>query len=531
MDLYASPDELQVSTLQNEPTDPNSQEIPPDSEPREAIPKTDLSFAGGVMALGGGAAAAHLIAFVCAPVVNRLFGPEAFGAATIFTSALLVIGIVSPLRYESALMLPRQDRPAANLLILSCLCVAIVTGVTCLLVALFGDAAAAAVQAPVLAKYKWLLPAGVFAWGVSLPLRAWATRHKRFKSLGALSTAETATSSLTRIAAGWVKFLGAGPLIITGVLARAVPPAVLICKMIPRDVQFIISHCRWRRIIRLAGKYIRFPLIESWSAVLGQLSRQIPYVLLAVSFGPGVAGHYSRAVLLTHIPFLLAGNAIRQVFFRQAAAEWAAGRPISELVEQVFQRLVWISMLPMAMVVLIGPDLFEVILGTRWGPAGAQARLLAGWLLLAGLTVPLSGLFSVLGYLGTALVFSISLLTAQTAALIVGGWFLRDEGAAIGLLAIAGAVINAASCWFLLTVAGIRLVRAVGYLLRYLAYASPALVITAIAKWWLHLPAWAVVLVAVGGSIIYLGLVLHHDRWARGRLRGISANLVRRFVK
>lgn len=500
---------------------PGATNMSDDQTPKDANsspPAVGGAFASEVLALGGGAAVAHLIAFACTPIISRLFAPEAFGAADIFASAVLVIGVVSSLRYESALMLPADDREAASLLVVSCLSVALITAATCLAVAMFGDGLAAAIRASQLARYKWLLPVGVFSWGIGLPLRTWAARHKRFKSLAAVSVAETATSSGMKIVAGWAGILGAGPLIVTGVLARAVPPVILACRTLARDAGIIISGCSWRRMLDLARRYVRFPLIDSWSAVLGQLCHLVPLALLGAWLGTGIVGHYSRALLLTRIPLLLAGNAVRQVFFQRAAEARAAGKGIADMVDEVFARLVWIAALPTAMVALIGPELFRVVLGRQWGDAGSYARILAAWLLLEALAVPLSGLISVLGRLTVGLAFRVALLVSQAGGLIVGGWLLGDPRASIALLAVAGAAVNAGLCWFLLASAGASIPRAGACLVRYLAYCGPALAVAAIAKWWLDMPDWQVVLAAAVGSLSYVALVLHHDRWARSKL-------------
>ena len=88
-------------------------------------------------------------------------------------------------------------------------------------------------------------------------------------------------------------------------------------------------------------------------------------------------------MLIVMLPFLLAGNAMGQVFFQRAAAERAAGRPIAGLVDQVVHRLIWFSVLPAGVLMLIGPEILTFVLGPQWGPAGSYARLLAPWWFMA----------------------------------------------------------------------------------------------------------------------------------------------------
>lgn len=486
-------------------------------------------FAGDVLALGGGATIAHVIAFGCSPIISRLFTPEAFGVAAMFAGIVLIAGRSLSLRYESALMLPADDADAANLLVLSCICTVIGSGLLCLGVAVGGDWLGEALHARALMTYRWLIPVGVFTWGIALPLRAWTARHRRFRSLAAVNTAETAISAVGRIAAGLAGLTGGGPLIVTGVLARSVAAVALGFRLIFRDLAFVARHCSWRRMAELARQYIRFPLIDSWSAVLRQLSWHVPPVLLGASLGAATAGHFSRAMLLGQIPFLLAGNAVGQVFYQRVAAMRSAGEPIGEFVAQVLRRLIWISLLPTVLVALIGPEIFTVLLGGQWGPAGRYAQVLAAWLFFEGLAVPLWGLISVSGRLGAGLGLNLALVGLQVVALVVGGWVLADRWAAILLLAVAGAGVQGAACLFLIRSAGVPLGQLGAVAMRYLAYALPTLAIAAGAKWWLRAPAWQTCLAAGVASLSYLALVLRHDRWARDRLAAMAGRFSGRF--
>jgi O-antigen/teichoic acid export membrane protein len=491
-----------------------TQATPPPPGPRKGSGR----FSGEVLALGTGAAVAHVVAFGCAPIVSRLYAPEAFGAAAMFSAVVLVIGVAATLRYESALMLPARDDEAANLLVVSCAAVAVFSVLLAVAVGLAGEWPARAMNADAIADYFWLLPVGVATWAMSLPLRAWASRHRRYRSLAVLNAVETSTSSGLRIAAGAAGHATAAALIVSLLVARAVQPVALAARMASGDLRFIVSNVSLRGMAAAARRYARFPLIDSWSSVLGQLAGQLPFVLLGASLGTAVAGQFSRAVLIGQAPFLLAGNSIRQVFFQRAAAAHAAGEPLAEIVAGVLRRLIWMSLLPMALLALIGPELLTVVLGGQWGQAGTFAALLAAWLFFQGVALPLSGLFGVLGKLAANLAFSAALVGGQVAGLAVGGWVLGDSHAAVALLATAGLAVHATMTVFILRAAGVSVTRAGGMLAKYAAFAAPTLAVAAGAKWWLGLPAWQVVVLSLAASISYAAAVIRDDDWARRRL-------------
>ena len=93
------------------------------------------------------------------------------------------------------------------------------------------------------------------------------------------------------------------------------------------------------------------------------------------------------------------------------------------------------------------------------------------------------------------------------------------------MLGLFGAAAHAVLGCYLLPAAGVSFLRAGSYLLRYVLYALPTLAAGAIAKWYLRLLPWQVVIVVVIASLSYFALVIHHDCWARS----LAGKLLRRI--
>jgi len=135
------------------------------------------SFAADVLKLVTGTTVAQVIAALASPLLTRLYGPEAFGFFAIFTSITSIIGVIACMRYELAIMLPKTDEEAANLLGLCLLCAAVVSGLTIPALYFGGDALLSLLRAPGLGLI--LVPPFVFISGVFLALNYWNSRTKR----------------------------------------------------------------------------------------------------------------------------------------------------------------------------------------------------------------------------------------------------------------------------------------------------------------------------------------------------------------
>ena len=82
-------------------------------------PKRKSSTAGDVAKMATGTASAQLLSSLSAPIVARLFAPEAFGVMALFGSIIGVAGSVVCLRFENSILLPEDDTDAAHAVALS----------------------------------------------------------------------------------------------------------------------------------------------------------------------------------------------------------------------------------------------------------------------------------------------------------------------------------------------------------------------------------------------------------------------------
>ena len=66
-----------------------------------SMKRRKASFAGDVLKLVSGTTFAQLLAILAAPVLTRLYAPDAFGILALFSSITGILGVIACLRYES----------------------------------------------------------------------------------------------------------------------------------------------------------------------------------------------------------------------------------------------------------------------------------------------------------------------------------------------------------------------------------------------------------------------------------------------
>jgi len=403
------------------------------------VPVRKSRFVVDVLKLVSGTTVAQLLTIAAAPLLTRLYGPEAFGLFAIFVSIVNLIVVIACLRYELAIMLPEQDGEAANILGISLGFVLITTGVLIPVLWLGGRPLASWLKVPELTNSLWLIPPAVLVGGTFLALNYWNSRTRHFGRLSiARVTGSTATTGM-QLGAGYAGYTGGGGLISAYLAGTTITTLILGGQIWRDDRSMFRSNIRWRTAIDLLKRYRKFPVYDAWSGLLNTLSWQLPSFLLAAFFSPIVVGYYALGNQLLRLPMSLIGNSIAQAFFPRAAEAKLDGTlPI--VVENTFRYLVTLGMFPMLLLAIIGRDLFVVVFGETWAEAGVYTQILSVWMFFWFISSPLSTLFRVLEKQEFSLALNVTIFVSRLIALSIGGWF-NSPRLALALFAISGLML------------------------------------------------------------------------------------------
>ena len=102
---------------------------------KKFIPKS--SYARNVITLMTGTGLAQAIPIAISPILTRLYGPDEFGVLGLYMAVVSIVVVLVTGRYELAILLPRQDRDAMNVMAVSVLLSGVISAVLWVLVAVF----------------------------------------------------------------------------------------------------------------------------------------------------------------------------------------------------------------------------------------------------------------------------------------------------------------------------------------------------------------------------------------------------------
>jgi O-antigen/teichoic acid export membrane protein len=459
------------------------------------------SFARNVITLMTGTTFAQVLTIIVAPILTRLYGPEDYGVSALYTSILGIFTVIACWRYELAIVLPKKDRDAANVMALSisiCFGMAVLTLV---LVAFFRIPIANILGAPELASWLWFMPLSLIAAGLFQAFNYWSTRRKQFKRLAARTITQSTVTAITRLGAGLVLNPGPGGLIGGSIFGQLVATGQLAWQIIRDEGRIIISYVNIKNFKRVLVRYKRFPLFDSWASMLNTASTMLPALLLGYFFTPAVVGHYSLGQNILAAPMGVIGGSIAQVFFPQAS-EARHGGNLGQLTLDMFQRLLTLGFVPILLIAVVAPDLFAIIFGEQWWAAGVYVRWLSLWMLFVFISSPISTTYTVLERQREYLIVNVILFSTRLVALIIGG-IRGDALLTIALFGITSAVLYIFNCIYILYMAGVTVRETFTAIMKQIIQGVPYVLLPTIV-WYSSYNSLAFVLAGIGAGIIFL---------------------------
>ena len=378
------------------------------------------SFGRDVSKLVTGTIIAQAVGICLTPIITRIFSPEIYGIASVFVSIVSILTVISCMRYELAILLPKEPKEAGGVFLA---CLGVVFCLTLILIPvflLFGDVIVSLFNAPELSPFVLLIPLLVFIDGVYLALRYWNTRNKRFGTQAATQALQSITGSGCKLGLGLFGYVQALSLIIAQIIGQSLGTIILLLRALRADFTLLKESFSLSNIFSQMKRYRKFPLIDTWSNLMNVVSWQLPVLMLSGFFSPVIAGLYSLGFTMIQMPMSFIGGSIRQVFLQRSAVAKHNGT-LPELVNEICSVLIMLSVMPFLLLGVVGGDLFGLVFGEEWYEAGVYSQILALWAMIWFVASIMSELIYVLEFQGFGFFYNVLNLSTRFLSLLIGG--------------------------------------------------------------------------------------------------------------
>lgn len=327
-------------------------------------------FARNILHLASGAIASQVVVLAAVPLLARLYAPEEFGRLSLFASAYgIAIGVVT-LKFDNAIILPREESTAIRLTALTCVVAAAVSASFAL--TMFGSWLL--IGRPE-ALYIGLLPIGTLLGAVYTCCQQWSARRNNYKKF----SRSRLVGSLVNVglAVGLAAVGLSGSLVVAWIAGLVASLAYVGIEVLRGGLARYVPHISIDALRGVASAFRQFPIYQVPSYLVLSVGQNAVPFLLQVMFSLNEVGQFGLANRLLLAPSALVGGAVSEAFRAEFVNKVREGQPATLFFKSTLRRVVLVGVPVFGIIALIAPYLFTLILGEQYREAGLLARWLA----------------------------------------------------------------------------------------------------------------------------------------------------------
>ncbi len=381
--------------------------------------KPKSEYARNIVTVMTGTSIAQAIPIIISPILTRLYSPEDFGLYAIFASMVGIVVVIGSGRYDAAIMLPKSENDAINVLGAALLIAIMVSGLVLLGIIVFYESLMRTEELNFFGLYLYLLPVMILIGSFYTIFYNWINRQKKFKHIAFVKVGQTSSTAFINVILGIKSFQSTG--LIFGQFFG---------QLIALGYLFYISfrHILWRNITfkkmkQQILKYSNFPKYDIPASFLNVFSIELPIFILGFLFSPAIVGIFSLSRRVVGMPVLLLSSSITAVFKQRATSDYNEYGECSDIYKKTFRSLFLIALIPFILLFIFAPQLFSFIFGSDWMEAGEYTQILIPMFFLRFISSPLSYMFYIVHKQKINMIGQGSLLISTALGMLIGYWF------------------------------------------------------------------------------------------------------------
>jgi O-antigen/teichoic acid export membrane protein len=320
-----------------------------------------------------GTAIAQLIPILLQPILRRFFSPDIFGAYSVYTSLIGIIIVISSLRYELAIILPKKDNEAAGVFFLAVI-LALVFNIFLLFsiiiwktkILLFLNLSDA------FADYLYIVPLGAFLFSTYQSINYWLIRKKKFFPISLNKFIRRGIEGTAQIA---FKFLKISHGLIYGDIIGQV--ANVISGIFQGSkTSLSLRLFSWEKIKYVLKKYSEYPKFNVVPAFMSACSYLLPAIIINKFYSSEITGYFDLSKLLLSIPLALIASSISNVLLQRVSEK---NKLKVSIRKDLLSILIFVGVSVIFEITIImfwAEDVFRICFGAKYGFSGSISKIL-----------------------------------------------------------------------------------------------------------------------------------------------------------
>jgi O-antigen/teichoic acid export membrane protein len=324
--------------------------------------------------LMSGSVLAQMIPILVAPLLSRMYTPANYGILGLYMGITGLIAMFGTLQYAHAIVLAKDEEEAQQLIKL---CLQILLGFV-LFVAfttlLFHQTIGNYFNSIELSLWLWMAPISILMNGFSNVFGNYATRHQHYSLISMNRIISAVATTFCSLSIGYYSKNPLG--LFVGLWVGQIINGLLLMVMTMRKtgIQWQdIVHAKTQSVIQ---RFINFPKFSLPSDFINNLTNQLPIFMLNTYGSATAVGHYNMGNRILGLPIGFIAQSFSEVFRQRAAQDYRETGSCKAIFLKTLKTLGLLSILPFALLIIWGPEIFAWVLGEKWREAGHYAQIM-----------------------------------------------------------------------------------------------------------------------------------------------------------
>ena len=361
-----------------------------------------------------GSTIANAIPVAISPILTRIYSPEDFGLLALFVAITTIFGTIVNGRYELAIMLPKKDEDAINIVALGFIIMSLITLILFVIVIIFNEKIVHLLSNKDIGTWLYIVPLSIFLIGLFNLLNYFNNRKKHYKDIAKANIIKSITMVTFQIVVGYLREGAAG--LISGQIASQMTANMKLLTNIIKN-KLLLSKISKKKILQVAKRYKEFPKFSIAGALANKATGNLTNILISIFYNVSTLGFYSLVQRVLGVPSVLIGNSIGQVFFEEASKEKQLTGKAVKVFKSTVKKLFIIGAPSFGILFFIVEDLFAFVFGEEWRVAGGYARIMIPVFFIGFIVSTVSIVDSIFEKLFFYLCLQIGYLVSMTIAL------------------------------------------------------------------------------------------------------------------
>lgn len=343
-----------------------------------------------IATLVSGVAIAQIIVFASQMIIRRYYSVSDFGAFDVYMSIVGVATAFVSLRYEFAVVLPKEDKVAINLTFAGLLFTFLFTILFYIILFTSKVWIIKILDFPKQYSYwLYILPLSVLFFSSFNILNYWLIRKQKFKILSYNKVLRRSSESATQISLGYVN--NNWGLVLGDLTGNVLNFFYALIVSLRSGLHF--SYISIRKMIYAIKKYKEFPLYNLAPNFFNILSYTIPIFVLNSYFGKSEVAYLNLTRQVLVIPLALLSASISQVLLQRISTSYNEKKSVKKDLRNILIPLIGLALLEITVLLIFGEFLFSLLFGDEWIMSGKIAKILVFSFALQTIVTPFTILF------------------------------------------------------------------------------------------------------------------------------------------